>query len=253
MYCAPAINPDTNELAEYKVLVKSSAGKRWGLGMYKELGRLFQGYIHHEDTKHSVQGTLTGFFITIEEIPEGKKATYIRITAEFREQKEDPYWVRCTLGGNQIDFAGDKSTKTAELITIKCLLNKTISTVNARAACLDLKDFYLKNPLPNYEYVFFLASTIPPQFFEHYKDKRVVTSKGNVYAWVEKGMHGLPQAGKVASDTMNPRLAAEEYVETGRIPGLFKHKTNGIYFALVVDDFLVLYTNPKALEHGQQP
>jgi hypothetical protein len=248
-YCAPAINPDTNELAEYKVLVRSSAGKRWGLGMCKEMGRLFQGYIHHEDTKHSVQGTLTCFFISIEEIPEDKKATYIRITAEYRPQKEDPYRVRCTVGGNQIDFPGDKSTKTAELITIKCLLNKAISTPNGRTACLDLKDFYLKNPLPTYEYVFFLASTIPPEFFEQYKDVIIVTSKGHVYARVEKGMYGLPQAGKVASDTMNPRLATEGYVETGRIPGLFKHKTNGIYFALVVDDFLVLYTNPEALDH----
>jgi hypothetical protein len=58
-------------------------------------------------------------------------------------------------------------------------------------------------------------------------------------AQVLKGMYGLPQAGKVASDALLLRLQAAEYVLTGRIPGLFKHTTNTIYFVLVVDDFLV--------------
>ena len=217
----PAINPDTGRPAEYRILVKSSAGPRWSLAMCKELGRLFQGYvsIHLE---HSVQGTQTCHFIRPEEIPPGKKATYIRITAEYRPQKADPYRVRCTVGGNLIDFPGDKSTKTAELITIKCLLNNIVSTPNARAACIDLKDFYLKNDLPGYEYVFFLASLIPEEFIAQYKHKIHITPNGHVYARVEKGMYGLPQAGKVASDIMIPWLKLKGYVKTGRIPGLFK-------------------------------
>jgi hypothetical protein len=55
-------------------------------------------------------------------------------------------------------------------------------------------------------------------------------------------MYGLPQApGKVASDfLLLPRLTKAGYIETGRTPpGLFKHKTNSIKSALVVDDFLV--------------
>jgi hypothetical protein len=68
-----------------------------------------------------------------------------------------------------------------------------------------------------------------------------VDETGNLYAKVNKGMYGLPQAGKVvASDFLLPRLAKAGYIEAGRTPGLFKHKTNStIKFALVVDDFLV--------------
>jgi hypothetical protein len=67
-----------------------------------------------------------------------------------------------------------------------------------------------------------------------------VDEAGNLYAEVNKGMYGLPQAGKVASDFLLPRLAKAGYIEAGRTPsGLFKHKTNSIKFALVVDDFLV--------------
>ena len=161
--CATAINPDTGTQAEYKVLAKSSVGPRWQLGMCKELGRLFQGFTSTQP-EHTVQGTNTCKFIQFEDIPTTKKATYIRIVAELREQKTDPYRVRCTVGGNQIDFPGDKSTKVAELVTIKCLLNNIVSTPGARAACIDLKDFYLNNVLPSHEYVFFLADSIPTEF-----------------------------------------------------------------------------------------
>jgi hypothetical protein len=58
-------------------------------------------------------------------------------------------------------------------------------------------------------------------------------------------MYGLPQAGKVASDALLPHLRQAGYTKTGRIPGLFKHKSNMVYFALVVDDFLVQYSNLK--------
>ena len=62
-------------------------------------------------------------------------------------------------------------------------------------------------------------------------------------------MYGLPQAGRVASDHLIPCLKQAGYEETGRTPGLFKHKNNGIIFVLIVDDFLVHYTNAMALQH----
>jgi Reverse transcriptase (RNA-dependent DNA polymerase) len=199
--------------------------------------------------EHTVQGTDTCQFIRQTEIPHGKKATYIRIVAKLREQKTDPYRVRCTVGGNLIDFPGDKSTKVAELVTIKCLLNNIISTPNARAGCIALKDFYLNNELPTPEYVFFKKDTIPEDFLQQYKEAITITQEGYVYARVTKGMYGLPQAGKVTSDVLLPRLFTAGYKETGRIPRMFKHTTNSVYFVLVVDDFLVQYINPKDFQH----
>jgi hypothetical protein len=114
---------------------------------------------------------------------------------------------------------------------------------------MDLKDFYLKNDLPGFEYVFFLASVIPEEFYEQHNDKIHVTSNGHVYARVEKGMYGLPQAGKVASNIMIPPLKAKQYIETSQISGLFKHISNSIKFALVIDDFLVQYTDLKDPQH----
>ena len=87
-----AINPDTGQPADYKELATSSAGARWRLGMCKELGRLFQGYIS-EQREQTVQGTNMCAFFRKAAIPTNKKATYIRIIAELREQKADPYRV----------------------------------------------------------------------------------------------------------------------------------------------------------------
>jgi Reverse transcriptase (RNA-dependent DNA polymerase) len=62
-------------------------------------------------------------------------------------------------------------------------------------------------------------------------------------------MYGLPQAGKVASDYLIPRLKAPGYREAGHTPGLFKHQTNSIIFALVVDDFFIQYTSLDDFNH----
>jgi hypothetical protein len=186
-------------------------------------------------------------FYKLHGIPAHKKPTYIQIVAKLRKQKADPIQVHCTVGGNQIDFPGDKSTKVTELVTIKCLLNGIISTPNAQAACINLKDLYRNNILLDHEYVFFLAESIPKNNMP--PKLHPMPKATSIPELVDKGMYGLPQAGKVASDTLLPRLLATCYKETGRIPGLFKHRTNSIVFALVVDDFLVQYTDPKHFTH----
>jgi hypothetical protein len=169
----------------------------------------------------------------------------VRIVADYREQKADPYRVRCTVGGNLIDFPGETSTKAADLVTVKCLLHNIISTPGARAACMDIKDFYLNNLLPQAEYIRYMANTIPTDVWKQYNLENFVDDRGYVYARVDKGMYG-----KVASDGLFPRLKATGYT-AGVTPGLFKHATNSIIFALVVDDFLVQYSTDEDLAHLQ--
>ncbi|MGL5936265.1 MAG: hypothetical protein ACRCZI_11665, partial [Cetobacterium sp.] len=112
-----AMNPDTLKLSEYRVLAQSSIGEQWKRAFCIEWGRLFQGY-QAQDPKYSVtQPTNTCQLVRPGDMPRDKKATYIRIVADYREQKADPYRVRCTVGGNLIDFPGDKSTRSADLIT----------------------------------------------------------------------------------------------------------------------------------------
>ena len=51
------------------------------------------------------------------------------------------------LAVTRIEYDGKVSTPGADLTTIKCLLNSVISTVGARFMAMDIKDFYLNNPM----------------------------------------------------------------------------------------------------------
>jgi hypothetical protein len=108
--------------------------------------------------KHYTRAYGTGYrYLPVHHPTRDSPKLKTQIVTELREQKADPCRVQCTVGGNLIDFPRAKATKVAELVTIKCLLNNIISTTNARAACIDLKDFYLNNIPPTPEYVFYKA------------------------------------------------------------------------------------------------
>jgi hypothetical protein len=57
----------------------------------------------------------------------------------MRPQKSEPARTRLTVGGNLIDYPGDKSAPTADLTTFKCLINSTLSTPKAKMCCFDVK------------------------------------------------------------------------------------------------------------------
>ena len=86
--------------------------------MIKELGRISQGY------KEVTDGTNTVLFMNkedIKKIPRHKTVTYARITADYREEKKDPYRIRITAGGNLIKNVGPTTSTTADMITSKLM------------------------------------------------------------------------------------------------------------------------------------
>ncbi|KAL7528763.1 hypothetical protein ACHAXR_002616 [Thalassiosira sp. AJA248-18] len=145
------VHPETKEtITKYNKLIKEPVLREVSLkAICIELGRLANGY---EDTK----GTNTFKFMSLDEIhniPGDRTVTYARIVVDYRPQKKDPNRVRITAGGNLIDYPGELTTRTADLTTSKILWNSTISTLGARYACADAKNFYLCTPLDRYEYM----------------------------------------------------------------------------------------------------
>ena len=126
--------------------------------------------------------------------------------------------MRCTLGGNLIQYPGDKSTPTASIPVIKLLIiNSVLSTPGAKFCSVDIKDFYLQSTLPEAEYISVPFRLIPPDIISDYKLKSKV-SNGNVYARVNKGMYGLPQAGKLVNNDLVQHLAKGGYYPTKYTP-----------------------------------
>jgi hypothetical protein len=64
-----------------------------------------------------------------------------------------------------------------------------------------------------------------------------------------KKMYGLPQAGIIAQELLQERLAKVGYYQRKIIPGLWTHITKKTCFTLVVDDFAIKYTNLDNAKH----
>jgi hypothetical protein len=189
-----------------------------------------------------LSSTNTMFFIPVTAIPKGKKPTYLCIVAALRPEKPNPHWVRFTISGDHIQYDGDVSTKTADLTTIKILLNSVISTSDARFMTFDLKDFYLNTPMEQYEYMHIPVAIIPDSIMTEYK-LALLINHDHVYVEIHKGMYGLPQAGRIANDCLTKFLVPHGYSPVPITPGLWKHDTSDLIFSLVVDDFGIMFTN----------
>jgi hypothetical protein len=241
-----AINPDTGHTAEYRELRECSDGAKWINSCADEIGRLCNGRGPNNKMK---TGTNTLFFIPISAMPKGRKATYIRIVCADRpEKKDETRRVRFTVGGDQVDYPGAVSTKTADLATAKILINSVLSTPGAKYMTGDLKDFYLNTPMDRYEYVRIPIDVIPPiSIIEH--NLLPLVHNGFVYAECRKGMYGLPQAGRIANDRLTAFLAPHGYAPVPITPGLWRHDKSDLSFTLVVDDFGVKYTNPQDVKN----
>jgi hypothetical protein len=157
--------------------------------------------------------------------------------------------MRITMGGNIINYPGNCGTPTADLLTVKLLLNSIISTPNARFMTLDLKDFYLMTPMKRYEYFGMKLELFPQDIINLYHLQNKANHNGNVHCEVCRGMYSLPQAGFIAQELLEQRLLKAGCTQSKITPGYWKNKWRPISFTLVVDDFGVKYIGKEHVLH----
>jgi hypothetical protein len=85
-------------------------------------------------------------FIRRSNIPKGRKVTYGSFVVDIKDHKEEKERTRLTVGGDQIEYPGYKSTLTAGLTTAKILINSVISTANVKFLDIDITNVYLNTP-----------------------------------------------------------------------------------------------------------
>jgi hypothetical protein len=184
------------ELLEYHHLIANQTTRAtWQHSYGNEIGRLAQG-IPGQNT-----GTNTIVFIKKNQVPHNrtKDVTYGFVTCLIRPEKiEEPNHKRLVTGGNRVHYLGNAGTPTADLLTVKLLINSTISTPNAKYMTMDIKDFYLNTPMARYEYMQLQIDNMPNDVIKHYNLTNIATTDGYVYCEIQKGMYGLPQAGIIA-------------------------------------------------------
>ena len=122
------------------------------------------------------------------------------------------------MGGNLVEYPGDVTTPTADMQKAKLMFNSVISTPNAKFLCLDVKDFYLNTPMVRFEYVWVPVSMLTANVIEAYKLKDKIKN-GRVLVEIQRGMYGLPQAGRLAYDKLKRHLKPHGYEPSARVPG----------------------------------
>jgi Reverse transcriptase (RNA-dependent DNA polymerase) len=228
---------------EYQHLISDPITRAdWQTSAATEFGQLAQG------VGGRIKGTDTITFIPHHAMPADRKATYPRFVCSEQPQKTEKNRTRMTVGGNLIDYPGDKSTNTVELETTKILLNSVISTPDAWFSTMDITNFYLNTPLDRPEYLCIPINLIPEDIIKEYELQAIVNN-GNVMARINKGMYGLPQASILANQLFKDWLAPHGYTKCDHTPSLWHHKTRPIKFVLVVDDFSIKYSSIKDTQH----
>jgi hypothetical protein len=192
--------------------------------------------------------TSTIRFILRSNIPKGRKVTYGSFVVDIKDHNEEKECTRLTVGGDQIEYPGDKSTRTAGLTTAKILINSVISNPGAKFLVIDINKICLNTPLGRFEYMVINLVSLPQETIEKY-DLIELAQDGKVYIEIQKGMYGLPQAGILANELLQRNLATDGYRPTTHTHGLWTHDTRTISFSLVVDDFGVKYVGREHAEH----
>jgi hypothetical protein len=127
------ICPETGKSLKHQELITKIRYKiKWVRSTVNEINRLYN--------------TNTIRFIRISNIPKGRKVTYGSFVVDIKDHKEEKERTRLTVGGGQIEFPGDNSTRTAGLTTAKKIINSVISTLGAKFLVIDIKNFYLNTP-----------------------------------------------------------------------------------------------------------
>ncbi len=190
------IDKGTGAVLDYQHPVKIPATKSMRETSFaNKIECLFQGI-------QDLNSTNTCFFIQKLQVPTNKQPTYGLIVCNFCPQKKEQNRTCLTVGGDQIDYPGNKSTPTASLTTTKLLIKSTISTPGAIFLGINLANFYLNTPLPKYKYMPLCLDIIPEEIILAYNLRTNVNPDGWVYIKIRKGMYGLPQAGILANNLL---------------------------------------------------
>ena len=112
--------------------------------------------------------TNTVFFFRKCDVSAGCTVNYSCLVSSIHPQKTETDRACVTVGGDKLDLTGITITNFANLTTTKCLLNRAVSTPNARFLILDTLFFYYKTDMSRYEYMKIALDIGPDKIIRQY-------------------------------------------------------------------------------------
>ena len=102
-------------------------------------------------------------------------------------------------------------------------------------------NMHLNIELDKYDFLRLSIKKIPQEFIDKYNLLDIVTPDGWIYSEISKAVYSLPQAGALAHANLKKVLEPHGYAPITYTPGLWRHRSQPIASALVVDNFGVKY------------
>ena len=107
--CNSVIDKTTENVQEYRYLMRTPAKKVWETSLANNLGRLAQGV-----GTRMKKGNNNIRFVARQAVPKDRKVTYARLVAELRPHTKVVHRVRVTVGGGQVGLLGSHSNANGE-------------------------------------------------------------------------------------------------------------------------------------------
>jgi hypothetical protein len=204
------------ELLEYQHLIANPKTRAtWTHSYGNELEWLAQGM------PRQVTGTDTIFFIPKDKVlrARAKDVTYGLVTCLIRPEKtNEPNRTRLVAGGDRVHYPFNAGTPTADLLTLKLLINSVISTPGARFFTMDIKNFYLCTPTTRCKYMRLKLSNMLDYIIAHYHLFDIANPDGYIYCEMCQSMYGLPQVGIIVQELLAKRLKEHGYTQSETMP-----------------------------------
>jgi hypothetical protein len=188
----------------------------------------------------------------VDKIPPGVSNKIIsysnpRFKNKVDENGQTTYHCRITYGGDKGSTGDFTFASTSTMEEAKMFLQGVV-TDGAHVSAIDIVAFFLNTPLTRYVYMRMPYAQLSPRIIQRYGWQRYEAS-GFILFEVRKAMYGMDDAARKSFQLLEHNLRTDGYCNTERNPNLFRHRSNGVAFTLVVDDLCVKWQTEAALEH----
>ena len=186
-----------------------------------------------------IGGTNTIFFVSRHTILKDKKITYANFFCNIKLSKTETRRDCLTVGGDKLTYDCDSSSPAISLIDLKIHLNSVISDArkDTRYLTVDIINYYLNNPLANYQYMRIHLKDIPNEVVIEYSLLPIADSSRYVYVEIRKGVYGLKESSIISYKRLVRNLQPHGYAPVAHTPGLWTHATLPTTFTLALDNF----------------
>ena len=149
---------------------------------------------------------------------------------KFKPEKEGKKRTRLTLG--------NISAPTESVTTATCVFNSVVSTPGERCLLANIKTFYLKNILPDPEFMRTPLKIIPQGIIDAYNLATLVDNQEYTYMHIKKGVYVIKQDSIIDNQELVKYMDPFGYHPIQHTPGLWVHDNQNTIFRFLVDDFV---------------